>query len=76
MNADAFRHFYNYHFAENRKVWEHVAARLARSGRGDEVSGLYFFSTFTKTYNGIRKRFTRYSAVTMMPKIAVTIPVP
>lgn len=24
MNADAFRHFYNYHFAENRKVWEHV----------------------------------------------------
>jgi len=25
MNADAFRHFYNYHFAENRKVWEHVA---------------------------------------------------
>ena len=26
MNADAFRHFYNYHFAENRKVWEHVTA--------------------------------------------------
>ncbi len=26
MNAIAFRHFYNYHFAENRKVWEHVAA--------------------------------------------------
>lgn len=25
MNADAFRHFYNYHFAENHKVWEHVA---------------------------------------------------
>lgn len=25
MNADAFHHFYNYHFAENRKVWEHVA---------------------------------------------------
>jgi len=25
MNADAFRHFYNYHFTENRKVWEHVA---------------------------------------------------
>ena len=21
MNADAFRHFYNYHFAENRKIW-------------------------------------------------------
>lgn len=26
MNADAFHHFYNYHFAENRKVWEHVAS--------------------------------------------------
>lgn len=26
MNADAFRHFYNYHFGENRKIWEHVAS--------------------------------------------------
>ena len=26
MNADAFRHFYNYHFAENHKVWDHVAS--------------------------------------------------
>lgn len=22
MNANAFRHFYNYHFAENRKLWD------------------------------------------------------
>lgn len=22
MNADAFRHFYNYHFSENRKLWD------------------------------------------------------
>lgn len=22
MNADAFRHFFNYHFSENRKLWE------------------------------------------------------
>ena len=22
MNASAFRHFYNYHFAENRKLWD------------------------------------------------------
>jgi uncharacterized damage-inducible protein DinB len=22
MNADAFRHFYDYHFAENRKIWD------------------------------------------------------
>ena len=26
MNANAFRHFYNYHFAENRKILEHVAS--------------------------------------------------
>ena len=24
MNANAFRHFYNYHFAENRKLWDQV----------------------------------------------------
>jgi uncharacterized damage-inducible protein DinB len=26
MNANAFRHFYNYHFAENRKVWNSVVS--------------------------------------------------
>jgi uncharacterized damage-inducible protein DinB len=27
MNADAFRHFYDYHFSENRKIWDsHVIA--------------------------------------------------
>ena len=24
MNADAFRHFYEYHFSENRKIWGYV----------------------------------------------------
>lgn len=24
MNADAFRHFYDYHFAENHKIWDYV----------------------------------------------------
>lgn len=24
MNADAFRHLYGYHFAENRKIWDYV----------------------------------------------------
>jgi uncharacterized damage-inducible protein DinB len=24
LNADAFRHFYDYHFTENRKIWDHV----------------------------------------------------
>lgn len=28
MNADAFRHFYNYHFAENRKIWDDYIALL------------------------------------------------
>lgn len=22
MNADAFRQFYDYHFSENRKIWD------------------------------------------------------
>lgn len=25
MNADAFRHFYDYHFSENRKIWGYVS---------------------------------------------------
>jgi hypothetical protein len=24
MNADAFRQLYDYHFAENRNIWQHV----------------------------------------------------
>jgi uncharacterized damage-inducible protein DinB len=30
MNADAFRHFYNYHFAENRKLWDTGIMLLAQ----------------------------------------------
>ena len=26
MNANAFRHFYEYHFAENRKVWTYISS--------------------------------------------------
>jgi uncharacterized damage-inducible protein DinB len=29
MNANAFRHFYNYHFAENRKIWEAYITALS-----------------------------------------------
>lgn len=29
MNAEAFRHFYNYHFAENRKIWDKYLTRLS-----------------------------------------------
>ncbi len=30
MNADAFRHFYNYHFAENRKLWDTYVVPLSQ----------------------------------------------
>ena len=29
MNADAFRHFYNYHFSENRKLWDRYVTSLS-----------------------------------------------
>ena len=29
MNANAFRHFYNYHFAENRKIWDSCITPLS-----------------------------------------------
>jgi uncharacterized damage-inducible protein DinB len=29
MNADAFRHFYNYHFAQNRKIWDSYVTQLS-----------------------------------------------
>jgi uncharacterized damage-inducible protein DinB len=25
MNVKAFRHFYDYHFTENRKLWDYVS---------------------------------------------------
>ena len=30
MNADAFRHFYEYHFYENRKLMNHVVSQLTQ----------------------------------------------
>ncbi|HET9588598.1 MAG TPA: DinB family protein [Anaerolineales bacterium] len=29
MNADAFRHFYDYHFTENRKIWDRCVTQLS-----------------------------------------------
>ena len=29
MNANAFRHFYNYHFTENRKIWDSIIIPLS-----------------------------------------------
>jgi uncharacterized damage-inducible protein DinB len=30
MNANAFRHFYNYHFSENRKIWDTYITSLSQ----------------------------------------------
>ena len=30
MNANAFRHFYEYHFAENRKIWDRFIISLSQ----------------------------------------------
>jgi uncharacterized damage-inducible protein DinB len=30
MNANAFRHFYEYHFTENRKIWDTYITSLSR----------------------------------------------
>lgn len=29
MNANAFRHFYDYHFTENRKIWDRYITQLS-----------------------------------------------
>lgn len=29
MNASAFRHFYDYHFGENRKIWDRYVTQLS-----------------------------------------------
>lgn len=38
MNAEAFRHFYEYHFAENRKLWEMYVASLPQEQFTREVN--------------------------------------
>lgn len=30
MNANAFRHLYDYHFSENRKIWDHYITSLSQ----------------------------------------------
>jgi uncharacterized damage-inducible protein DinB len=38
MNADAFRHFYNYHFAENRKIWDSYVTPLSQEQFTQDVA--------------------------------------
>ncbi len=37
MNADAFRHFYEYHFSENRKIWDAYIPQLSQEQFAREV---------------------------------------
>lgn len=38
MNADAFRHLYGYHFAENRKLWDGYVTQLSQEQFTQPVS--------------------------------------
>jgi uncharacterized damage-inducible protein DinB len=38
MNAKAFRHFYEYHFAENRKLWDRYVMPLSHEQFTQEVN--------------------------------------
>jgi uncharacterized damage-inducible protein DinB len=38
MNADAFRHFYDYHFTENRKIWDRYVTQLSDEQFTQKVS--------------------------------------
>lgn len=38
MNANAFRHFYEYHFTENRKILDHYVSQLSQQQFTREVS--------------------------------------
>jgi uncharacterized damage-inducible protein DinB len=37
MNADAFRHFYEYHFTENRNIWDQYVTPLSQEQFTQEV---------------------------------------
>lgn len=63
MNADAFRHFYDYHFAENRKIWDRYVVQLSdeqftqhadysRGSVQDQI--LHLISCDTAWFSGLR----------------------
>ncbi len=37
MNADAFRHLYDYHFAENRKLWDEAVVSLSQEQFAQDI---------------------------------------
>lgn len=38
MNTEAFRHFYNYHFTENRKIWDRYVMPLTQEQFTQDVN--------------------------------------
>ena len=46
MNANAFRHFYDYHFAENRKIWDRMSPNYPmNSSRNRRTTLMGLFET-------------------------------
>ncbi len=41
MNANAFRHFYDYHFSENRKMWDNYVTLLSQEQFAKPVNYSY-----------------------------------
>lgn len=63
MNADAFRHFYEYHFSENRKLWDRYITQISdeqfmqpvdysRGSARDQI--LHLISCDTAWFSGLR----------------------
>ena len=54
MNAESFRHVYDYHFAENRKIWDHYVSRLSPE---------QFMQDATYSHGSIRKQILHLMSV-------------
>lgn len=54
VNADAFRHLYGYHFAENRTLWDEYVSRL------DDVA---FTADATYSHGSVREQVLHLAAV-------------
>jgi uncharacterized damage-inducible protein DinB len=53
MNADAFRHFYEYHFTENRKLWDYVS----------QISYEQFTQQLTYSHGSVRDQIVHLMSV-------------
>ena len=46
MNANAFRHFYEYHFAKNRKIWDSYITRYPTNSSLNKITSSTFINTW------------------------------